>query len=164
MKPDRINQRILRELQRNGRITNQALAERVGLSPSACLDRVRRLEAEGILAGYGARIELERVCPSVTVIATITLHDHRKRHTAPFEAAVRSLPEVVECHQVSGIFDYMLQIVCRDLRHYQSVSDRLIEAGAGVIELSSHVVMERTKGFSGYPLEQLLPPPKNTTV
>ncbi len=158
MKPDRINLRILTELQHHGRVTNQALAERVGLSPSACLDRVRRLQESGVVEGYGARIDLDRVCPSVTVIATVTLHDHRKTHTARFEEAVRSLDEVVECHQVSGIFDYLLRVVCRDMRHYQSVSDQLIEAGAGVIELSSHVVLDRTKTFTGYPLGALIGP------
>lgn len=156
MKHDRINLRLLTELQRDGRITNQALAEHVGLSPSACLDRVRRLQQEGVLEGFGAHIALDRVSPSVTIIATVTLHDHRKTHTARFEEAVRSLEEVVECHQVSGVFDYMLRVVCRDMRHYQSVSDRLIEAGAGVIELSSHVVMECTKRFTGYPIETLI--------
>lgn len=159
MKPDRINLRLLSELQRDGRITNQALAERVGLSPSACLDRVRRLQDAGVLQGFGARIDLDRVCQAVTVIATVTLHDHRKRHMERFEQAVRSLTEVVECHQVSGVFDYLLRIVCRDMRHYQTVSDQLIEAGAGVIELSSHVVMDRTKAFTGYPLAALVDQP-----
>lgn len=159
MKPDRINLRLLAELQRDGRITNQALAERVGLSPSACLDRVRRLQEEGVVKGFGAHLDLEQVCQTVTVIATITLHDHRKKHMERFEAEVRSLAEVVECHQVSGVFDYLLRIVCRDMRHYQTVSDRLIEAGAGVIELCSHVVMDCTKPYSGYPLDALLSPP-----
>ncbi len=163
MKLDRINLRLLAELQRDGRVTNQALAERVGLSPSACLDRVRRLQEEGVIEGFGARIDLEHVCQSVTIIATITLHDHRKKHMERFEAEVKSLAEVVECHQVSGVFDYMLNVVCRDMRHYQTVSDRLIEAGAGVIELCSHVVMDRTKPFSGYPLDALQPPSKQST-
>ena len=73
MKLDRINLRLLAELQREGRITNQALAERVGLSASACLDRVRRLQQEGVVEGFGARIALDRVAASVTVIATVTL-------------------------------------------------------------------------------------------
>lgn len=155
MKIDRINLRLLSVLQREGRITNHALADRVGLSPSACLERVRKLKNEGVLRGYQARIDLDRVCLSVTVITTVKLHDHRREHMDRFERAVRALPEVVECHQVSGVFDYMLRVVCRDMRRYQALSDELIAAGAGVIELASHVVMDRTKSFNGYPLAQL---------
>lgn len=155
MKMDRINLRLLSVLQQEGRITNQALADRIGLSPSACLERVRKLEHEGVLWGYQALIDLDRVCPSITVITTVKLHDHRKEHMDRFETAVRILPEVVECHQVSGVFDYMLRVVCRDMRRYQALSDELVEAGAGVIELASHVVMDRTKPFNGYPLLQI---------
>jgi len=156
MKMDRINLKLLAVLQQEGRITNQDLADRIGLSPSACLERVRKLEHEGALQGYQARVDLDKVCPSITVITTVTLHDHRKEHMDQFEKAICALPEVVECQQVSGVFDYMLRIVCRDMQRYQALSDELIEAGSGIIELSSHVVMDSTKTFQGFPLNELL--------
>ncbi len=156
MKMDRINLRLLSVLQQEGRITNQDLADRIGLSPSACLERMRKLEQESVLQGYRAQVDLDKVCPSITVITTVTLHDHRKEHMDHFEQAIRALPEVVECQQVSGVFDYMLRIVCRDMQRYQALSDELIEAGSGIIELSSHVVMDRTKPFQGFPISELI--------
>ncbi|GAB4351024.1 MAG: Lrp/AsnC family transcriptional regulator [Gammaproteobacteria bacterium] len=155
MKIDRINLKLLSTLQREGRISNQALAERVDLSPSACLERRRKLEQAGVVRGYRAEVDLKKVCSTITVFTSVTLHDHRQEQMTQFERAVRALPEVVECHQVSGDFDYLLRVVCRDMPHYQTVSNTLTEAGQGMIELSSHVVMEESKAFSGFPLMEL---------
>lgn len=152
---DRLNLKILSVLQKEGRISNQMLAQKVSLSPSACLERVKRLEKWGYIKRYYGLIDLEKLCRCVMVIATITLHDHRKEHFQRFEEALRAMPEVVDCTKVSGSFDYFLRFVCRDMKHYDSVSDELINSNSGVIELSSHVAMDVTKDFTGFPLELL---------
>ena len=102
---DRIDLRILAALQADARITNQALADAVGLSPSACLTRVRRLEATGLILGYHARLAVERIRPAVTVFGEVTLKSHRPADLAVFEAELQEIPEVVEASQVSGPFE-----------------------------------------------------------
>lgn len=155
-KLDQIDTRILSALQTNARITNHRLAETVGLSPSPCLQRVRKLERAGLLGPYLARIDLDRVCRNVTVIATVTLKTHEHQDFNAFEAAVAGLPEVVECFKVSGAFDYFLRFVCPDLARYHTLSEDLLTHGPGIAQISSHVVLDRTKEFRGYDLERLL--------
>lgn len=156
VKLDQIDTRILSALQTNARITNHRLAETVGLSPSPCLQRVRKLERAGLLGPYLARIDLDRVCRNVTVIATVTLKTHEHQDFNAFEAAVAGLPEVVECFKVSGAFDYFLRFVCPDLARYHTLSEDLLTHGPGIAQISSHVVLDRTKEFRGYDLERLL--------
>ena len=134
---DAIDRRILAELQRSGRITNQALAETVGLSPSACLARVRRLEADGVIAGYQARL---------------TLKSQHPRDLARFEAAMNEIPEVIEAAQVSGPFDFLLKVVTRDVHAWSELADALIEADLGVDKITSHILMKQSKAFAGYPI------------
>ena len=152
---DRIDMKILTLLQSEGRVTNRDLAERVGLSASACLERVRRLEHSGGIAGYRAILNTAALFRSVTVIATVTLRSHRREDFRGFEQLVRGMPEVVDCSKVSGEFDYILRMVCPDMATYHALSDRLLEDGADVAHLSSHVVLEETKPFEGFPLEAL---------
>lgn len=149
---DAIDRRILVALQAEGRITNQALADRVGLSPSACLARVRRLEADGFIEGYQAALSLERLGPSVVIFAPVTLKSQHPRDMARFEAAVAAIPEVVEAAQVSGAFDFLLKVVTRDVHAWRELADRLIEADLGVDKITSHVLMKQSKAFAGYPL------------
>lgn len=153
---DRIDLKILQALQEDARMTNQALSERVGLSPSPCLQRVKRLERQGLLRAYRAEIELEKVCRSVTVIATVTLRAHEEVDFKDFEAAIRDMPEVVECVKVSGAFDYLLRFVCPDIGRYHSLSEELLKSSNGIAQLSSHVVLDQTKAFEGFPLESLV--------
>ena len=156
MKLDRIDLKILAVLQSEARITNHALAERVGLSPSPCLQRVRKLEAAGLLGPYLSRIDLDRVCRNVTVIASITLKSHEHEDFERFEAAVAKLAEVVEAFKVRGSFDYFLRFVCPDMARYHALSESLLTDGPGIAQISSHVVLDRTKEFQGYSLERLL--------
>ena len=104
---DRLDIRILSHLQRNGRATNVDLADAVGLSPSPCLIRVKRLEKAGYVTGYGAHVQLEKLGDLQVVFTQVTLSDHRREDFAQFEAAVRKVDEIVECHLVSGGFDYL---------------------------------------------------------
>lgn len=156
VKLDRIDLKILARVQDHGRITNNHLAEQVGLSPSPCLQRLRRLEQQGVIGRYLGLIELARVCRHVTVIATVTLRNHGAEDFDSFEAIVRATPQVVECIKVSGTVDYILRFVCPDLESYHALSDQLLKAGPGVAQLSSHVMLAGTKTFHGYPLEDLL--------
>jgi DNA-binding Lrp family transcriptional regulator len=149
---DAVDRRILAALQDEGRITNQALAHRVGLSPSACLARVRRLERDRVIAGYHAELALEQLGPSVVIFALVTLKSQHPRDLARFETAVRAMPEVAEAAQVSGAFDFLLKVVTRDVRAWGEMADALTEANLGVDKITSHVLMRQSKPFTGYPV------------
>jgi DNA-binding Lrp family transcriptional regulator len=147
---DRIDVKILAILQRDGRITNQRLAEKVGLSPRACLERVRRLEAAGVISGYQAVVELARLARPVNVFAEIILEKQANR--SRFEKRLASIDEVVECWEVSGNVDYVARFVCADLADYEALTAQLIEdANLGVARLISHVALRAVRRFAGYP-------------
>jgi len=153
---DGIDRKILEILQRDARVTNQRLSELVSLSASACHDRVRRLEKAGILAGYRAAVKLEKLCRSVTVMATAQLASHDQAAFQRFEAAVKGTPEIVEAVLVSGPFDYVLRFVAADMAAYHQAADALLARAPPVAQFHSHVVLEPTKPFAGYPLDVLL--------
>ncbi len=115
---DKIDYAIMGELQSNGRLTNQELAERVNLSPSPCLRRVRNLEEDGVIAGYRAVIDPKKYGLNVTIFARITLQQHNKEIIANFESAIQLLGEVMECYLLTGSADYLLRIMLRDLDDY----------------------------------------------
>lgn len=149
---DRIDLRILSALQADGRITNQALAERVALSASACLSRTRRLERDGYILGYHARLDIERIRPTVSVYGEVTLKSHRPADLAAFETALDAIPEVVEAAQVSGPFDYLIKAVCPDVRAWGELADRLLQEGLGVDKIASHILMKDAKPYRGAPV------------
>src|SRR6267378_3020207 len=120
---DRIDIKILATLQRLGRSTNQKLADTVGLSPRACLERVRKLEAAGIIAGYQAVIELALLTKPITVFAEIALE--RLGNQQRFEQGLAAIEEIVECWEVSGTFDYLARFVCADLARYEALTNAL---------------------------------------
>lgn len=139
---DAIDLRILRELQADGRITNQALSEKVGLSARPCLERVRRMEREGLIRGYRARLDLRRIQSAVMVLAEIALDRQGREARLAFERRLRETPEVIECFEVSGAFDYIAKIVCRDLTAYQDLTEGWIDdAVLGVARIQSNVVL-----------------------
>lgn len=154
---DRYDLEILRHLQRDARQTNQQLSEAVALSASACLARVRRLEKEGLIDGYAARLALARIAPHVEVVAQVTLGYHSPRDFRRFDEAVSRRPEVVEALQVNGAFDYLLRLVCRDVNAYRDLIDELTRADLGIERITTQVVLSRTKPFAGYALESLDP-------
>ena len=127
LKIDRLDLRILSKLQQHGRITNVDLAEAVGLSPSPCLARVKRLEQAGYIVGYGAEVRLEKLGETVTVFTEVTLADHHREDFVRFEAAIRGVDEVIECHLVSGGYDYLLKFITRGVSHYQSIIEELLD-------------------------------------
>jgi len=153
---DRIDLKILSILQNNARITNHDLSGEVNLSPSSCLQRVRRLEDEGYLESYRAVINLNKICRTVTVLLTVSLNDHSNVNFKAFEKLVDDFPEIVECYTVSGNFDYFLRVVCPDMDHYLELNDQLITSMEGVANINSHVVLATSKNFKGYALEKLV--------
>jgi len=153
---DRIDVKILAALQRDGRSTVQKLAQAVGLSPRAALERVRRLEAAGVIAGYQAVIELRHLSRPITVFAEIILEKQANR--GRFEKRIAALDEVVECWEVSGALDYVARFVCPDLASYEELTSALIDDDAlGVARIVSHVALRAVRRFAGYP-ESLLAP------
>lgn len=150
---DRIDRRILSALQADGRITNQALAEQVALSPSACLARVRRLERAGVIEGYHARLNPWSLGPRMVLFVEVWLEAHHPADRARFAAAMAAMPEVVEASQVSGAYDYLLKVVVPDMPAWTRLGEELLESDAGVEKLVTHVLMKKTKVFVGYPVD-----------
>lgn len=151
---DQIDVRILSVLQRDGRTTIQKLAEKVGLSPRACLDRVRRLESSRVIAGYQAVVDLGHLSRPVNVFTEIILEKQAQQQR--FERRLAALEEVVECWEVSGTIDYLARFVCRDLAAYQELTTALIEdPSLGIARIVSHVALRPVRKFAGYP-ESLL--------
>src|SRR5215204_3357098 len=111
MKLDKIDIKILSELQKNGRISNVELAERVNLSPSPCLMRVKKLQEEGFITGYSAQIDVSKLGQTLTVFTEIALRNHRQTDFARFLTSVKKIDSVIECHLVSGGYDYLVKFV-----------------------------------------------------
>jgi DNA-binding Lrp family transcriptional regulator len=147
---DALDVKILAALQRDGRSTIQKLADRVGLSPRACLERVRRLEQAGIIAGYQAVIELRHLSRPVNVFAEIILE--KQANARRFENRIAAIDAVVECWEVSGAVDYVARIVCAELADYEELTSGLIDdPDLGVARIVSHVALRPVRRFAGYP-------------
>lgn len=155
---DQVDIRILNRLQHDARMTNQELADAVGLSPSACLQRVKRLDKAGVIASYSAHIDLEKVCRHVDVIAAVTLNSHGLDDFHTFETMVGRMNYVVECTKVSGTIDYLVRFVCPDIASYRMLSDELLQLGPKIGNLSSYVVLNSVKPFTGVALDDLVTP------
>ena len=123
---DDLDSRILSALQEDGRLSNVELAERVGLSPSPCLRRVKRLEEDGYIAGYKAKVDRRRLGLGMTVFVGVKVDGHRDANAKAFQEAMHKLPEVVACHMVSGETDFLLEVVVADLNAYDSFLSRTL--------------------------------------
>jgi Lrp/AsnC family transcriptional regulator, leucine-responsive regulatory protein len=150
MQLDRYDRRILDELQQDSHISNQDLAERIGLSPSPCLRRVRALEETGIIRGYRAMLDARKLGLSLTVILSISMDRHTPERFERFETAVTTMPEVLECLLITGRdADYQLKVVVRDMDAYQELLLNRITRIDGVSGVHSSFVlrqvMERTR-------------------
>ena len=155
VKLDRIDINILAQLQKNGRITNINLAKAVALSPSPCLLRVKRLEEAGYITSYNARIDLAKLGETITVFTEVTLNDHHREDFMKFEASIRTIDEVIECHLVSGGYDYLLRFIARGVAHYQSVIENILERDIGVAKYFSYIVIKSPIEKLHYPLAKL---------
>lgn len=149
---DRIDIAILDVLQRDGRLPNAELAERIGLSASACLRRVQRLERAGVIVGYAARLEPAALGLGLTAFVRVQLEKHGSASIDAFAIAVADWDEVVACHALTGDMDYLLQVVVEDLDHFQRfLLDRLLNA-SGVADVNSSFVLRTVKPATGLPL------------
>ncbi|RIK95514.1 MAG: hypothetical protein DCC73_03905 [Proteobacteria bacterium] len=156
MKPekslDRIDFKILRVLQADGRISNVDLAKAVGLSPTPCLERVRRLEREGYIQEYRAILNPEKLNAALIAFVEVTLERTTTADLDRFNAAIRALDEVLECHMVGGGFDYLVKIRLPDMGHYRRFLGEKLAAIAGVSQTHTYVVMEEVKSTTALPI------------
>ena len=153
---DRIDLRILDAVQRDGRITKLALAEKVGLSPTPCWMRLRKLEKAGLITGYHAKLALRAVAPIATVLVEVTLGSHRQADFDRFERAIRDIPEIVSCWSVGGGVDYLLKVVARDIDAYQRLIDALLEREIGIDRYFTYIVTKTVKDETVVPVAELL--------
>jgi len=156
LKLDRTDYRILSALQTNARITNQNLADKINLSPSSCLSRVRRLEETGYINQYYASLNLHKICRYTMCIATASIKSQKKQDFSEFEKQVNRIPEIIECYTVSGAFDFFLKIISTDMQSYVKLIDKLIASLECELNIVTHVVMSEDKHFQGLPLDSLV--------
>ncbi len=145
MKNDRINQQILHELSHDGRISNLELADRVGLSPSACLRRVQELERSGVISGYRAVLNPSAIGIGFVAYIGVGLGEHSKATQEGFEKALRQVPEVVECHNTTGTIEYLLRVECADLPAYKTFHTEVLGTLPHVTSITSYVVIGSPK-------------------
>jgi Lrp/AsnC family leucine-responsive transcriptional regulator len=149
---DRTDRNILQCLQADGRMSNVTLAKQVNLTATPCLERVRRLERDGYIAGYIAKLNPEMVEAGLLVFVEINLLRNSPDAFRDFSRQARELPEILECHLVSGNFDYLIKARVRDMHEYRSLLGEKILALPGVSDSRSYVVMEEVKESSSLPL------------
>ena len=142
---DQINENILRELGRDGRISNIDLADRVGLSPSACLRRVQELERIGVIKGYRAVLDRAKLGAGFVGYIGVGLSDHSKASQEAFENSISLSPEVVECHNITGSIEYLLRVECADLAAYKEFHTEVLGTLPQVNAITTYVVLGSPK-------------------
>ncbi len=151
---DATDYRILKELQTDGRISNLELSRRVNLSPTPCLSRVRRLEADGVITGYAAFVSPAVLNADLLVFAEVVLDRTTEEVFERFGHAVRNMPQVLECHMVSGGFDYLIKARVRDMADYRDFLGKSLADLPSVRETHTYVVMEEVKCTTAIPIMQ----------
>jgi len=150
---DEIDVQILAILQADGRITNADLSKRVGLSPPSVLQRVRTLEKMGLIRGYHAILDHERLGLKLTAFAQISLSLHQEQPIERFRKQIAAIPEVLECYHVSGEFDFLLKIVVRDIRAYEALIREKITKIRGIRQIKTDFVLGVNKHTTQVPLD-----------
>ncbi len=146
---------ILSILSGEGRITKAALAERVGLSPTPCWERLRKLEKAGLIESYGTRIDLSKLGPHVVVFAVVELADHTASSFKTFETAMQRYDEVIGCWALGGGFDYLLQVVTPNIDSYQALIDELLDAEIGLKRYFTYILTKSVKEPGALPMNLL---------
>ena len=144
-KIDPINKKILQELERDGRMSNTDLAEKVGLSPSACLRRVQELERNDVISGYRAVVNRSALGVGITVFVTVGLSEHQKKDQEAFERVMKRAPEVRECHNVTGSIEYLLRVEAEDLEAFKTFHTEVLGTVPQVRSISSYICMDSPK-------------------
>lgn len=153
MELDRADLLLLEMLQRDGRTTVQALSEAIHLSARATLNRVRKLEAEGVIEGYRALVSRSAVGEQISVFAEIALKDQRQAVVQRFERKMAAAPEVVACWVISGRYDYIVRVACPHLaRYHELISAWMDEAALGIEKIVTNIELQTIKEFSGFPV------------
>ena len=158
MKLDQIDLKILSALQQEGRATKTRVAELVGLSPSPCHERIRRLEQAGYIRGYHAEIDIEKLARPQLVIVEICLKSHDAADFERFRRHIKEVPEVLECYQTSGVVDFILKVVSPSIETYQALMDQLLAADIAIGRFNTCVVTKPVKRYGPYPLDLLVEP------
>lgn len=156
LKLDEFDVRILIALQRDGRITKLKLAEEIGLSPSPCWERMRRLERAGLIRGYHADLDLHRIVKTESFFVELSLRNHQASDFQRFETAIQAVPEIIECYAVGGGVDYVLHAITTGIEQYQRLMERLLEADIGILRYFTYVVTKPIKRQREFPLRGLL--------
>ncbi len=151
---DRADCRMLAVLQTDGRITNQALAERVGLSTAACWRRLQALVASGVVRRFAALVDARRVGYELTVFLHVTLSRHVKAATVEFERAVKSHPEVLDCYAVTGDADFLLRVLATDIAGYDRFLEDVVFNLPGIAQVRSSIVLREVKSEPTIPLAE----------
>lgn len=152
---DRTDLKILTCLQRTGRCSYIELANQVALSPSPCLARVKRLQKIGIIEGYGAHVALAKIGDALVVFTEVTIGNHRRKDLGRFESAAKNIPEIMECYNMSGGYDFLIKVIVRSVAHFQGVMNGMLEADLGIEKFSSYIVLRVPFVKREYPLDRL---------
>jgi len=150
---DDADRRILLALQQDGRLTNNELAEQVGLSPSQCSRRRARLETSDFIRGYHARLDMERAGVGMVCIVSITLDSHNADNAKLFAELVASLPTVLEAYSLTGEMDYMLKVITKDLKSFSGFINTVLLPHASVATVKTSIVLDTLKDTSVLPLD-----------
>ena len=149
---DATDRRLLRVLQEDGRITNQELARQAGLSPAACFERIKRLRERGIITGYAAMLDPDKLGRGLMVYVEVLLDRTTDDVFAAFAAHIRAVEDVMECHMVAGGFDYLLKVRVRDMAAYRAFLGNVLAAMPGVRETRTYAVLEEVKRTTTIPV------------
>ncbi|MEL6869236.1 MAG: Lrp/AsnC family transcriptional regulator [Pseudomonadota bacterium] len=149
---DSYDKKILQVLQRDGRISNQRLAEAVGLSPSPCLRRVQKLIDAGVIEQFAAQLDRDKLGLSILAFVHVSLVDHRPETLASFNGIVAGADEILECHALSGQYDYLLKVVAQDMAHFEQFMTRDVLSGRGVNSANTSFVLKQGKSTTALPL------------
>lgn len=150
---DKIDRRIVAVLQDDGRLSNQMLAEKVGLSPAACWRRVRTLEEQGVILGYSARLDPARLGQELCVLVNLSLQRHTIDSTATIEQQVSSYPEVLQCFAVTGTADFVLRVLVPDMTAYDRFLNEKIFTLQGIAQVNSNFALREIKNTFTVPVE-----------
>jgi Lrp/AsnC family transcriptional regulator, leucine-responsive regulatory protein len=149
---DQLDRAILRELMRDGRLTNVELAERVNLSPSACLRRVRAMEEAGLIAGYVMLLDTKLANIAGVAFVSVTLKDQGRATLDRFETAAQRHPEIAECYLIAGSADYLLRVAYRDAADFERIHTKVLTQLPGVLRVQSTLTLRTVKHTTALPV------------
>ena len=152
MKIDKIDKKILEILQRNAKITNAQLSKEIGLSPAPTLERVRKLEAKGIISGYNAKLDMSKIGLGVSTFVMVTLKGHNKKNLVSFLDKIKDVNNVIECHHVRGSADFILKVVSQNIESYQELMLETVSEIEVTDSLQSMVILSTFKDSKVMPI------------